>query len=176
MIVGIFDYLQRWHPGSSMLGFLGGPRGLMQNQYKTLTAEELVRRGAGCGGVGARAWSLSCPMQCFLTSSPRPAGPRCVPRPACLQDGYRNQGGFHLIGSGRDKIEKPDQLASAAEVGGGVYWVGGGWVGLWFAGVEMRAMALLLLPSLSPLPTLFPRDTCLPARRPAACTAWTAWP
>lgn len=34
-----------------------------------------------------------------------------------LQDGYRNQGGFHMIGSGRDKIEKPEQLAAAAEVG-----------------------------------------------------------
>jgi pyrophosphate--fructose-6-phosphate 1-phosphotransferase len=32
------------------------------------------------------------------------------------QEGYRNQGGFHLIGSGRDKIEKPEQLAAAAQV------------------------------------------------------------
>ncbi len=36
---------------------------------------------------------------------------------ALPQDGYRNQGGFHMIGSGRDKIEKPEQLAAAAEVG-----------------------------------------------------------
>ena len=32
------------------------------------------------------------------------------------QDGYRNQGGFHMIGSGRDAIAKPDQLAAAAKV------------------------------------------------------------
>ena len=71
VIIGLHDYLQRWHPGSTLVGFLGGPRGVMQNKYKVLTAEEL--------------------------------------------DGYRNQGGFHLIGSGRDKIEKPEQLAAAAQ-------------------------------------------------------------
>lgn len=37
---------------------------------------------------------------------PLPPSPRQVP--------YRNQGGFHLIGSGRDKIEKPEQLGAAA--------------------------------------------------------------
>ena len=31
-----------------------------------------------------------------------------------MQALFRNQGGFHVIGSGRDKIEKPDQLAAAA--------------------------------------------------------------
>ncbi len=39
---------------------------------------------------------------------------------ALMQDGYRNQGGFHMIGSGRDKIEKADQLEAAARVGGRV--------------------------------------------------------
>lgn len=43
VIIGLHDYLQRWHPGSTLVGFLGGPRGVMQNQFKTLTAEELVR-------------------------------------------------------------------------------------------------------------------------------------
>jgi pyrophosphate--fructose-6-phosphate 1-phosphotransferase len=45
VIIGLHDYLQRWHPGSTLVGFLGGPRGVMQNQYKPLTAEELVRAG-----------------------------------------------------------------------------------------------------------------------------------
>jgi hypothetical protein len=27
-----------------------------------------------------------------------------------VQDGYRNQGGFHMIGSGRDKIETKEEL------------------------------------------------------------------
>jgi pyrophosphate--fructose-6-phosphate 1-phosphotransferase len=31
-------------------------------------------------------------------------------------DTYRNTGGFHLLGSGRDKIEKPDQMEAAAKV------------------------------------------------------------
>ncbi|PSC71449.1 pyrophosphate-fructose 6-phosphate 1-phosphotransferase subunit beta 1 [Micractinium conductrix] len=69
VIIGLHDYLQRWHPGSTLVGFLNGPRGVMQNNYKELSAAEL--------------------------------------------DGYRNQGGFHMIGSGRDKIEKPEQLAAA---------------------------------------------------------------
>ncbi|KAL4443799.1 hypothetical protein ABPG75_011536 [Micractinium tetrahymenae] len=69
VIIGLHDYLQRWHPGSTLLGFLNGPRGVMQNNYKLLTPEEL--------------------------------------------DSYRNQGGFHMIGSGRDAIAKPDQLVAA---------------------------------------------------------------
>ncbi|KAL4442021.1 hypothetical protein ABPG77_011282 [Micractinium sp. CCAP 211/92] len=69
VIIGLHDYLQRWHPGSTLLGFLNGPRGVMQNNHKVLTPEEL--------------------------------------------DSYRNQGGFHLIGSGRDKIESVEQLAAA---------------------------------------------------------------
>ncbi|KAI7839314.1 hypothetical protein COHA_007012 [Chlorella ohadii] len=69
VIIGLHDYLQRWHPGSTLVGFLGGPAGVMNNRYKVLTADEL--------------------------------------------DGYRNQGGFHLIGSGRDAIAKAEQLAAA---------------------------------------------------------------
>jgi pyrophosphate--fructose-6-phosphate 1-phosphotransferase len=33
-----------------------------------------------------------------------------------LQAEFRNQGGFHLIGSGRDKIESKEQLTVAASV------------------------------------------------------------
>jgi len=33
-----------------------------------------------------------------------------------LMDGYRNLGGFDIIGSGRDKIETPEQFAGAKEV------------------------------------------------------------
>ena len=31
VIIGLHDYLQRWHPGSTLVGFLAGPRGVMQN-------------------------------------------------------------------------------------------------------------------------------------------------
>ena len=43
VIIGLHDYLQRWHPGSTLVGFLNGPRGVMQNNYKELSAAELVR-------------------------------------------------------------------------------------------------------------------------------------
>lgn len=33
-IIGLFDYLQDRHPGSTLYGFLGGPKGVMQNTYK----------------------------------------------------------------------------------------------------------------------------------------------
>lgn len=47
MIIGLHDYLQRWHPGSTLVGFLGGPAGVMNNRYKVLTADELVRLKGG---------------------------------------------------------------------------------------------------------------------------------
>lgn len=72
VIIGCFDYLQEWAPGSTLLGFLDGPAGVMKGKYKELRKEELDR--------------------------------------------YRNIGGFHLLGSGRDKIEKPDQMEAAAKV------------------------------------------------------------
>jgi hypothetical protein len=42
VIICLHDYLQRWHPGSRLLGFLGGPRGVMRNAHKLLPGEELV--------------------------------------------------------------------------------------------------------------------------------------
>ena len=32
-----------------------------------------------------------------------------------VQAPFRNQGGFNIIGSGRDKIESPEQLSAAAD-------------------------------------------------------------
>jgi hypothetical protein len=46
---GLFDYLQRWHPGSTVVGFLGGPAGVMKNQFKLLTEQELVSHSACIG-------------------------------------------------------------------------------------------------------------------------------
>ena len=42
VIIGLHDYLQRWHPGSTVIGFLGGPAGVMNNKYKILREEMLV--------------------------------------------------------------------------------------------------------------------------------------
>jgi len=70
VLCGLYDKLQQAAPGSKLLGFLGGPKGLMQNKCVELTAEYLAP--------------------------------------------YRNMGGFHAIGSGRDKISTPEQFDAAA--------------------------------------------------------------
>lgn len=67
VVTGLFDALQ----GGELIGFLNGPKGLLDNQHKKLDAEILAP--------------------------------------------YRNQGGFDLLGSGRTKIETPEQFEAAAQ-------------------------------------------------------------
>jgi pyrophosphate--fructose-6-phosphate 1-phosphotransferase len=71
VIAGLFDGLKKGNAESQLLGFLGGPAGLIENKYTILTAETI--------------------------------------------DQYRNTGGFDVIGSGRTKIETPDQFAASLE-------------------------------------------------------------
>lgn len=71
VIAGLFDSIKSFHPQSRLVGFLGGPIGVIKGNYKELTAE--------------------------------------------LIDQYRNTGGFDIIGSGRDKIEKEEQMLAALE-------------------------------------------------------------
>jgi pyrophosphate--fructose-6-phosphate 1-phosphotransferase len=71
VIAGLFDGLQKGNAASRLLGFKGGPSGLLNGKYEEITAA-------------------------FL-------------------DTYRNTGGFDIIGSGRTKIEKPEQFAAALE-------------------------------------------------------------
>ena len=68
VIAGLFDGLKDLHPESRLLGFLGGPKGLMKDKCLELTGE--------------------------------------------IIDAYRNTGGFDMIQSGRDKIEKPEDFAA----------------------------------------------------------------
>lgn len=70
VLTGLFDALQEMGQGSTLLGFLDGPAGLMKNKSKLLDRAAI--------------------------------------------DSVRNLGGFDLIGSGRDKIEEPEQLVAAA--------------------------------------------------------------
>ena len=42
MIAGLFDHLTSQHPGSRLLGFLNGPRGIINADYKQITAEEMA--------------------------------------------------------------------------------------------------------------------------------------
>ena len=71
VISGLFDALKTLNSDSELIGFLGGPKGVLESKYILITAE--------------------------------------------LLEGYRNQGGFDLVGSGRDKIETIDQLSLAED-------------------------------------------------------------
>jgi len=66
-ISGLYDSLKAANPQTRVLGFLAGPKGVMEGRHLELTDE--------------------------------------------IVDRYRNTGGFDLIGSGRDKIESPDDLS-----------------------------------------------------------------
>ena len=69
VIAGLFDGLKKGNKASKLLGFLGGPSGLIENKTVEITAK--------------------------------------------MMDQYRNTGGFDMIGSGRTKIETPEQFASS---------------------------------------------------------------
>ncbi|MFZ0565859.1 MAG: diphosphate--fructose-6-phosphate 1-phosphotransferase [Chlamydiales bacterium] len=69
VLLGLFDALKQWHPGSQLFGFLGGPSGLIEGHYQELTESGLAE--------------------------------------------FRNSGGFDRLGSGRTKIETPDQLLAS---------------------------------------------------------------
>lgn len=71
VIAGIFDAIKKIHPDSVLIGFLGGPSGMVNNKSIEITAP--------------------------------------------LLHDYRNQGGFDLLGSGRTKIETPEQFESVEQ-------------------------------------------------------------
>ncbi len=69
VIAGLFDGLKKGNPGSRLIGFSGGPSGLVEDKSMEIDGK--------------------------------------------LVDEYRNTGGFDIIGSGRTKIETPEQFAGA---------------------------------------------------------------
>jgi len=71
VIAGIYDGLKKGNASSRLLGFLGGPSGLVDNKTVEITD--------------------------------------------AFMDQYRNTGGFDMIGSGRTKIETPEQFAASLE-------------------------------------------------------------
>jgi pyrophosphate--fructose-6-phosphate 1-phosphotransferase len=71
VIAGLFDGLKKGNAESRLIGFKGGPSGLIEGHYMEITA--------------------------------------------ALVDEYRNTGGFDMIGSGRTKIETPQQFAASLE-------------------------------------------------------------
>lgn len=71
VIAGLFDALKLFDSNSLLLGFIGGPSGIINHQVQQLDENLLA--------------------------------------------GFRNQGGFDLIGSGRTKIETQEQLKASLE-------------------------------------------------------------
>ncbi len=69
VITGLYDGLKKANKNSVLLGFLGGPAGIMNNKFIEFDDKKIAE--------------------------------------------YRNTGGFDIIGSGRDKIEKPEQFAAS---------------------------------------------------------------
>lgn len=68
---GLFDALQKFNPASKLIGFIGGPAGIIANNWCILDEKKIAT--------------------------------------------VRNQGGFDLLGSGRTKIETPEQLVKCKE-------------------------------------------------------------
>ncbi len=71
VITGLYDGIKKANSSSKLIGFLGGPSGLMENSFVEFDDKTI--------------------------------------------DEYRNTGGFDIIGSGRTKIETPQQFAAALE-------------------------------------------------------------
>ncbi len=72
VISGLFDGIKALNKNNRLYGFLMGPGGLVDHNYKELTKE--------------------------------------------IIDDYRNTGGFDIIGSGRTKLEKPEQFEKGLEI------------------------------------------------------------
>jgi pyrophosphate--fructose-6-phosphate 1-phosphotransferase len=72
VIAGLFDALKKGNPESRLIGFLGGPGGILDNKAVEITADTI--------------------------------------------DEFRNTGGFDMIGSGRTKIETPEQFEKSLHV------------------------------------------------------------
>jgi len=71
VIAGVFEAAKRAHPENVLIGFLAGPKGIINNKYKEVTGE--------------------------------------------LISGYKNSGGFHMLGTGRDKIDNADKMHKCRE-------------------------------------------------------------
>ena len=71
VVAGLFDGLKKLNRKNTLIGYLGGPSGLLENRKMEITEK-------------------------LLTS-------------------YRNTGGFDIIGSGRTKLETPEQFGTVAK-------------------------------------------------------------
>jgi pyrophosphate--fructose-6-phosphate 1-phosphotransferase len=66
VIAGLFEAAKQANPENQLIGFLAGPKGVINNRHTEVTAEMVAH--------------------------------------------YKNSGGFHMLGTGRDKIDTPDKM------------------------------------------------------------------
>jgi pyrophosphate--fructose-6-phosphate 1-phosphotransferase len=71
VIAGLFHAATRANPDSKIIGFLAGPKGIITNKHKEITADMVSH--------------------------------------------YLNSGGFHMLGTGRDKIDTPQKMEQCRE-------------------------------------------------------------
>ena len=50
MIAGVLDYITERHPGSTLLGFKGGPGGILAEDFMEITQDNMVG-GSSCTGL-----------------------------------------------------------------------------------------------------------------------------
>jgi diphosphate-dependent phosphofructokinase len=71
VIAGLFEAARQADPESAVIGFLAGPKGIIDNKHMEITAELVTH--------------------------------------------HKNSGGFHMLGTGRDKIDTPQKMAKCRE-------------------------------------------------------------
>ena len=49
MIAGVLDYLTERHPGSTLLGFRGGPGGILAKDFTEITQDKMVSLSRSVG-------------------------------------------------------------------------------------------------------------------------------
>ena len=120
-VVGLLDYAEKRHPGSEVVGFVGGTAGLFAKNHVVLS-RDLVSKYADCfglvwfgqsgerGGVhGGGGVSCCVGADSHLTSPSSVAAPH-VFYVLCR---YVNMGGMDMLGRTADKIRSADERAAA---------------------------------------------------------------
>ena len=48
MIAGVLDYIHERHPGSTLVGFRGGPGGILAKDFMEITQDKMVSPSGAC--------------------------------------------------------------------------------------------------------------------------------
>lgn len=71
VIAGLFDAIHEWNPKSKVIGFLDGPKGLLKNNARELTQEEIddVRNSGGFSLLGTGRLKIGGPEEIALAAA-----------------------------------------------------------------------------------------------------------